>query len=143
LAESNFAAAGGSEQRYYPWSTSIDGGTIDATYASYKEDPPRMCNGDGVDGCAMEDLIFVGTRPKGNGRWGHADMAGNVWEWALDGDDTMPLPCSDCAAGMLTNRRSVRGGSYQDIPFALATERHVAEVIFSAEEYNGARCARD
>ena len=34
-AEWNFAAAGGAEQRVYPWSVPSSDGTIDATYASF------------------------------------------------------------------------------------------------------------
>lgn len=46
LAEWNFAAAGGSEQRVYPWSSPPDDDTIDKTRAAYEcrySDPPYVC----------------------------------------------------------------------------------------------------
>jgi hypothetical protein len=48
---------------------------IDMTYASYG------CGGN----CTINNIILVGTKPKGNGRWGHADLGGNLQEWTFDG----------------------------------------------------------
>jgi formylglycine-generating enzyme required for sulfatase activity len=63
-AEWNYAAAGGDEQREYPW-----GAGIDPTYAVYD------CLGDGTAGCAFSDILAVGSKsPKGDGRWGHSDL---------------------------------------------------------------------
>jgi formylglycine-generating enzyme len=69
-AEWNYAASGGSEQRYYPWSSSLEPTVLDDSYAAYG----------GTSG-----ILKVGTKStKGDGKWGHADLAGNVWEWTLD-----------------------------------------------------------
>lgn len=103
-AESNYAASGGNEQRAYPWSMPAQSTSIDGAHASYSdaatgEDAPN-CVGDGMAGCAVTDLVPVGTKPAGNGKWGHADLAGNVTEWVLDyyaSAATVQVPCNDCA----------------------------------------------
>lgn len=39
----------------------------------------------------------VGRKPLGNGKWGHADLAGNMFEWMLDEGPIRPGACNDCA----------------------------------------------
>jgi formylglycine-generating enzyme required for sulfatase activity len=40
----------------------------------------------------------VGSKsPAGDGKWGHADLAGGVYEWTLDRGPAQPKPCTDCA----------------------------------------------
>ncbi|MBL4684183.1 MAG: SUMF1/EgtB/PvdO family nonheme iron enzyme [Nannocystaceae bacterium] len=63
-AEWEFAAAGGDQNRLYPWG----GAPPDETRAVY-------------DAGATQP---VGTKPDGAGRWGHLDLAGNVREWSFD-----------------------------------------------------------
>src|SRR6185503_5212427 len=76
--EWNYAAAGGNEQRVYPW-----GANIDLTKASY--DCAGDGSGTGTPNCMFSDMLPVGSRsPQGDGKWGQADLAGNVWEWTLD-----------------------------------------------------------
>lgn len=111
-AEWNFAAAGGDEQRPYPWWTSSSGQTIDETYASYFLDGTRQCFGDGLNGCAVTDFIPVGSKPKGNGKWGQSDLAGNVHEWVVDYFHSYTSPCVDCA-NLSAGARVFRGGSAQ------------------------------
>jgi formylglycine-generating enzyme required for sulfatase activity len=72
-AEWNYAAAGGSEQRKYPWGATDPG--ADAKLAIYG------CYYKSASACS---LAPVGSVPAGNGKWGHADLAGNVWEFTLD-----------------------------------------------------------
>ena len=53
----NFAAAGGAEQRVYPWSSPATDTTINGTYAVYD------CLGDGDSGdCAFSDILSEGSR---------------------------------------------------------------------------------
>ncbi|WP_437828815.1 formylglycine-generating enzyme family protein [Sorangium sp. So ce1153] len=137
--EWNYAAAGGDEQRTYPWSNPADSTAIDDTYASYK------CMGDGsaVWECAFSDVQSVGSRsPKGDGKWGQADLAGNLWEWVLDGFAEYPSHCNNCANIATVSRRVLRGGSRAvDESFLLSSRRHDAD---ASGYYNGvgARCAR-
>ncbi|MGH7435037.1 MAG: formylglycine-generating enzyme family protein, partial [Polyangiaceae bacterium] len=112
-AEWNYAAAGGAEQRVYPWSRPATSQEIDARYAVYGEAHTQP----------------VGSRsPFGDARWGHVDMAGNVWEWNLDSADPGGLlptqgaglcpsvgyvdPCVDCAPLDAGPSRILRGGGY-------------------------------
>ena len=105
-AEWNFAASGGKEQRVYPWSTPASSTLIDSSYASYWLNGTSLCYGDGVSGCALTDLVPVGTKPLGNGRFGQADLGGNVWEWVLDAQhnpyaQTTCIDCADLRAALL------------------------------------------
>lgn len=131
-AEWNYAASGGDEHRYYPWSVPPTATTIDDTYAVF-------CGGT----CEYAD---VGSRsPKGDGRFGHADLGGNAWEWNLDWDPVeYEVPCNDCARIAPTKyaNKSVRSGSNDDIaPTLRSATRHVHPPSFRLNI--GVRCARD
>ncbi len=129
-AEWNYAASGGNEHRYYPWSSPPSSTIVDDSYAVY-------CGGT----CRLQ---AVGSRsPKGDGRWGHSDLGGNVWEWTLDfSPNEYQIPCHDCAEVTTGAHRVFLGGSNDDIDSALlSASRHVA-----VPEYRGVvgvRCARD
>jgi sulfatase modifying factor 1 len=128
-AEWNYAASGGSEHRYYPWSSPPTSTTIDDSYAVY-------CGGT----CKLQS---VGTRPKGDGRWGQSDLGGNAWEWTLDwGGGSYPMPCHDCAAVTAGSYRAFRSGSNDDIAATLRSA--VRHVYYPEHRGNiGVRCARN
>ncbi|MEZ4311517.1 MAG: SUMF1/EgtB/PvdO family nonheme iron enzyme [Polyangiaceae bacterium] len=65
------AARGGEEDRPYPWGTD----------APTPEHAVYNCMGDGDKSCALSDILPVGSRPKGTGRWGQVDLAGSLFEW--------------------------------------------------------------
>ena len=97
-AEWDYAAQGGNDQRAFPWSSPSGSLTIDSSYASYCPGGGNNCTGDGMLGCTVTDIVPVGTLAKGNGRWGHADLAGNLYQWLLDWDNGVyPTSCTDCA----------------------------------------------
>jgi formylglycine-generating enzyme len=126
-AEWNLAAAGGSEQRVYPWSTPPTSTAIDGTRAVFSTGAP----------------VLVGSKPAGNGRWGHADLGGNVAEWVLDFKATYMNPCNDCAQLTQASERIARGGGFDQNE----TPLHVAD-RGSRDPLNrfanvGIRCARD
>jgi formylglycine-generating enzyme len=132
-SEWEYAAAGGADNRLYPWGSA----TPDCTYANFNN-----CAG-GTYGSAMA----VGPTPIGNGRWGHADLAGNVFEWTLDWFSTYPtLPTTNYAklSEEFTPGRIVRGGefSYMSGADRLRAAARYGISPWSGQPYVGLRCAR-
>lgn len=137
-AEWNFAAAGGKDQRDYPW-----GPTIDTTRASYD------CRGDNsaAGQCALTDILAVGSKsPAGDGRYGQKDLGGNVWEWTLDWfvDNYRLTSCVDCAdlQKPASGYRAFRGGGYPNESFYLTTATRIGDVATDRDDDVGFRCAR-
>ena len=78
-AEWEYAAAGGSEQRKYPWGTTYPGtGTQFAIYNCNYPSSSMLCPLDGGN------LAPVGLAAMGVGKWGQFDLVGDVYEWTLD-----------------------------------------------------------
>lgn len=141
-AEWNYAAAGGSEQRVYPWSVPPTSGTIDPSYASYN------CTGDGSLGgyCSPLDIITVGSKPLGDGKWGHADLAGNVEEYVLDAyvEPYPTTPCVNCADLTPGLSRRSRGGNYYNNQMSVVVAAHYKSAsMYQGGEWYGFRCARN
>jgi formylglycine-generating enzyme required for sulfatase activity len=131
-AEWNYAAAGGTEQRYYPWSVPANSTTIDNSCAVYCG---GSCNG----------TQNVGSKsPKGDGKWGQSDLAGNVWEWTLDWYYTYQTSCDNCAdiTDAWVSDRVVRGGSFGDDAWYLRSAYRFDSYQRYDEYDHGARCAR-
>jgi formylglycine-generating enzyme required for sulfatase activity len=105
LAEWEFAAAGGDEQRYYPWSSPPTSTAVDPSFAVYSEEPVLA---------PLPGPENVGSKPKGGGRWGQQDLGGNLAEDLLDHVDQkkewLPTPCDDCALLDADTSHDRRGG---------------------------------
>jgi formylglycine-generating enzyme len=139
-AEWNYAASGGDAQRAYPWSSPSATLDIDCTHANYDpgSNPSAFCENPPNGGVA-----HVGdASPKGDGRWGQADLGGNVLEWTLDGDGTYSNPCDDCANLTNMSSRIIRGGSFlYDAPLQRGAARKAIMANFRSGDI-GVRCAR-
>ncbi len=139
-AEWTYAAAGGTQQRQYPWSSPPASTTIDCSYANY-----FGASGE-KDYCVLPGIgaaSAVGSlSPKGDGRYGQADLGGNLIEWILDEAASYVVPCSDCAYLGSPTRRGLRGGSFVRTADDLASSRRDSWTPgFGYAEY-GIRCAR-
>ncbi len=143
-AEWNYAAAGGGDQRALPWSSPAFSLTNDdSTYASYYVDATKQCFGDGINGCALTDLVPVGSKPAGDGMFGQSDLGGNAWEWVLDWHASpYANPCNDCARLTPASNRVFRGGSFgTDATFLRAADRG-DDTPTSRSGSVGVRCSR-
>lgn len=139
-AEWNHAAAGGDQQRAYPWSNPPSSLLLSYDNASYNNG--TGCLADGQTACTIDDLLRVGTRPAGNGRWGHADLGGNVSEWVLDSSAAYPVPCSDCASVVENGTRILRGGGYSRLSGDLRSTYRLSTSPSARIAFLGFRCAR-
>jgi sulfatase modifying factor 1 len=129
-AEWNYAAAGGSEQRIYPWGSA----TPDLTYAVYTPSggPPYTPIGN------------VGSlSPKGDGKWGQADLAGNVFEWTLDWYADYANPSNNSADLTGGSYRVGRSVSFYGSAVGLfSSYRNFGAPLYRGNGFGG-RCARD
>ncbi len=136
-AEWNDAAAGGDEQRVYPWSRPPESNAFACAWVG-REEGPQSCVA-GTPGAVGS------TSPRSDARWGQAGMAGSLWEWVLDVyERDYPRPCADCAElGAYGDNRVIRGGSFRtDKTRMVASFRYsdTASDRFGGEV--GIRCAR-
>jgi formylglycine-generating enzyme required for sulfatase activity len=130
-AEWEFAAAGGAENRLYPWGNQ-----------------PPDCHLANFTSCDYPDRIIPVGNTTTAGRFGHLDQSGNIVEWTFDGDEkfpyvnNVPAGCDNCVYSTGGTRRNVRGGG---AGFEALTLRGAWRGVVEAErrwEAAGVRCAR-
>jgi formylglycine-generating enzyme required for sulfatase activity len=144
-AEWNLAAAGGSEQRVYPWSSPPSSTLLDCAHAAHGSDASFAPD------CRLYAPLAVGSKsPLGDARWGHVDLAGDAAEVVLDWLADYVSPCVDCAeleevpSSVFTPLRVMRGL----MRFAptdgagLLTSLRDGIAMGAAEASVGVRCAR-
>lgn len=143
-AEWEYVAAGGSQQRKYPWGSTEPG--TDNQYAIYDCDYPS-----GPNSCLttnIANLAPVGTATQGAGLWAQLDMAGELWEWNLDVyANTYVDPCTNCAyltpPSIVGNLEQVgRGGEFEDPAQYLLPSWARLNESPSSRTLEGIRCAR-
>ncbi len=132
-AEWELAAAGGADNRLYPWGQALPNDSLVDTCSDL--------------GCL--DPIPVGTFPSGVGRWGHLDLAGSVAEWVRDHQtvtqdyQSWTTGCIDCAGldECCGGPGWIRGGGMSLEPRLLRAASRRRWSGFT--EGVGVRCARD
>jgi sulfatase modifying factor 1 len=141
-AEWEYAAAGGSQERKYPWGTTDP--AADNRYAIYGDDGdcyyPK-----GIAGVACTGVINIapaGTATLGMGRWGQLDMAGEVQEWNLDRSAPYVDPCTDCAYLVSGFNRVIRGGFFGATLAGLLPSYRYNDPPSVRDSNIGFRCAR-
>jgi sulfatase modifying factor 1 len=136
-AEWEYAAAGGSNNDLYPWGSAVPSS--------------NLANFDTCTGCISSPFVAVGSyQPAGNARWGHADLAGSMWEWVFDwylsgyyGATSAPVSCDNCASsGDFLTHRIIRGGAWYYGTDPLRAAERSADRPSQHNPYNGFRCAR-
>jgi sulfatase modifying factor 1 len=130
-AEWEYVAAGGNQELEYPWGSAAPGTA--SQYAIY--DSNYTANSVGI--------APVGATVLGTANWGQLDMAGEVWEWTLDGYAPYVDPCTNCAYLSTAPGQVIRGGAYYssaaEVVPAHRSERRATVALF----YDvGFRCAR-
>lgn len=126
-----YAAAGGDDQRAFPWSDPPGNLDVDSVHAVYGDMP----------------IDVVGSRATVDGsRFGQHDLAGNVREWTLDsGGDLADYPfadgCHDCAS-LVSGDRVRRGGDFGANAARARTGYRSTEAPDVRAVYTGVRCAR-
>ncbi len=144
-AEWEYAAAGGSQQRQFPWG-STPPTTVPNGYAIF---------GDGSGNCyyptgtlapcaaaGISNIAPVGTPNLGVGAWGQLDLGGDVWEWVVDWSAaSYEDPCIDCAYLATATDRVIRGGDdYLGAGFLQSASRDAW--VPTERSGFGVRCAR-
>ena len=133
--EWEYAAAGGDENRIYPWGSEEPTEGM-AMFGCIGDLPKQPCL-----------IPPVGSYPAGAGRFGQLDLAGSLQEWTFDAiGNPRPNPCNDCASVEQLypeNPRVMRGGDWnsdaEDLKVAISKimEARVPLPMF------GFRCAYD
>lgn len=116
--EWEFMAAGGDEQREFPWGTS--------PVPSIQSSCPTL-------GCVLP----VGSDPNEAARWGQLDM-GSLYQWNLDWFAPYVNPCADCAQVVASSSdpagRVMRGDSLPPVREWMPPSNRANDLVF--------RCAR-
>jgi formylglycine-generating enzyme len=143
-AEFELAAAGGGEQREYPWG-SADPGT-ENVYAISSCYYPNGPTGAGLQGACtgFANIAAVGTAAMGAGKWGQLDLAGDITEWILDYNAPYVTPCTDCVFLTDFSYKVQRGGSWATDPQDLFSSARggSGDLPMDRAVVDGARCAR-
>lgn len=139
-AEYVYAAAGGSEQRKFPWGSTSPGKSNDyAVWGCNFPDGAGTCDG------SLRNIAPVDVPQKGAGRWGQLNLVGNLIEWYLDWfSPSYASPCTDCANLADGSGRAPRDGYFASTDEKLLQSSYRNNGFYPANRFfsYGFRCAR-
>jgi formylglycine-generating enzyme required for sulfatase activity len=153
-AELEYAVAGGSEQREYPWgSTDPSGSSRYAIYGCNYPSGSSACATDaGPTPGTLQNIAPVGSATLGVGRWGQLDLVGEAWEWTLDAYNLYANPCTDCAylellpsmssTGVYCGSKMTHGGLFNSPASFLTPSARAPFTPDHSSSGVGVRCAR-
>jgi formylglycine-generating enzyme required for sulfatase activity len=141
-AEWEYAAAGGSQQREYPWGSADPGTANQYAICAFSTPQDLSCFYPREDACrGVANIAPVGTAMLGAGLWGQLDLVGDEDEWTLDWFANYAA-CTDCADLTAAYSRVTRGGAFATpAPLMLVSIRNGDAPDFRSGG-NGFRCAR-
>jgi len=125
-------AARGTDNRLFPWGDAL----LNGDYANFADlNTAFPWAEQGIDD-GFAETSPVGSYPKGASPFGMEDMAGNVWEWCLDGMTPYPGRERTNPRGPLEGpKRIYRGGSWKSrIGSLRATARSFNAPNYSAND---------
>ncbi len=139
-AEWEYAAAGGSQQREYPWGSTDPG--LANQYAIYGDGESECYypTGTAAPCTGVTNIAPVGTPTLGAGLWGQLDLEGDVFEWNLDWYAAYTA-CTDCADLTTASNRVMRGDLLNDATELVPPDRFDVDPSYRAVNL-GFRCAR-
>jgi sulfatase modifying factor 1 len=140
-SELEYAQAGGSLQREYPWGSTDPG--MASEYAIY--DCYYPTGSGSITSCTgTVNVAPVGTPPLGAGLWGQLDLEGDGWVYTMDWFATFVDPCVDCSYLTASSNglgRVFKGGGWgSDSSHLLPTDRQPDDP--PTRNAIGVRCAR-
>ncbi|MGH7733335.1 MAG: formylglycine-generating enzyme family protein [Gemmatimonadales bacterium] len=142
-AEWENAAAGGTQQREYPWGSAAPATANQyAIYGCYyNPNDAGLCTG-------AANIAPVGTATLGAGRWGQLDLAGDEDQWNLDSwsSGQYYFACTDCVniytGDPPPGSRMIRGGLFDSPSSYLLPTYQDASDPSARSGAVGFRCAR-
>jgi formylglycine-generating enzyme len=145
-AEWEYAAAGGGDapdgERNYPWGNAPIPTSAASSPALAQATYGCMADGSGYADCAIGDILPVGSKPLGAGRYTQHDLAGSMWEWGLDWYAGYKAVCNNCANLTDAIARVGRGGAWGGGAGGLAAAARIDFAPVSHFENVGFRCAK-
>ena len=136
-AEWEMAASNGSSKNKFPWGNSDPDPAADAVMS---------CLGDGIVGCGTADILPVGSRSAGANYWGNQDLAGSMWEFAVDYYDeayyTSVGTCNNCInlTSSSPGWRVIRGGDFSSSAGLIRSTERTSYQPVTVSPYVGFRC---
>jgi formylglycine-generating enzyme required for sulfatase activity len=125
-AEWEYAAAGGGQNRLYPWGGVAPNPLLTANFENNQPGP-----------------VAVGSYINGKSQWSQQDLGGNVLEHVVDGfkDDWYSHSCDNCAQNSGVTR-IVRGGSWDQNAKYMRAAFRADGAPDGTNTVTGFRCAR-